>query len=82
MVSIFEPHTDIIKKGQREILYGHKILFSGGKSNLILNCTIKRGNPAFGRDRWTWSGFESFESYVQLAVPAFDLQTLARHLLA
>lgn len=168
VLSIFEPHTDIIKKGQREILYGHKILFTGGKSNLILDCAIERGNPAdaaqlipaldrhkeqfghmpgqiatdagfasktnardarskgvtdvvfaaprkkdasgtdrdsktykrlrkwrsgiegvisatkraFGLDRCTWSGFESFQAYVQLAVLAFNLQTLARHLLA
>ena len=168
VLSIFEPHTDIIKKGQREILYGHKVLFCGGKSNLILDCTIERGNPAdaaqlltaldrheeqfgcmprqvatdagfaskanardartkgvtnvvfaaprnkdvsdtdtdpkiykrlrkwrsgiegiisatkraFGLDRCTWSGFESFQAYVQLAVLAFNLQTLARYLIA
>jgi len=45
VVSIFEEHADIIKKGQREIVYGHKVLFAGGKSNLILNCVIERGNP-------------------------------------
>jgi len=168
VVSIFEEHADIIKKGQREIIYGHKVLFTGGKSNLILDCAIKRGNPAdaeqfipalerhrqrfgrapkkvatdggfaskdnavqargmgvqdiafsslkgnklselvksertykrlrkwragiegivsatkraFGLDRCTWSGFESFQSYVLLGVLAFNLQTLARHLLA
>jgi IS5 family transposase len=168
VVSIFEPHTDIIKKGQREIVYGHKILFAGGKSNLILDCLIQRGNPAdaeqfvpalerhrdrfkqapkhvatdggfasksnaaqaralgveniafsalkgnklselvknertykrlrkwragiegiisatkraFGLDRCTWSGFQSFQAYVLLAVLAFNLQTLARHLLS
>ena len=167
VVSIFEEHTDIIKKGQREIIYGHKILFTGGKSNLILDCVIRRGNPAdaeqfvaalerhrrrfgrapkkvatdggfaskdnavkaramsvqdiafstpkgnklselvksehtykrlrkwragiegvisaakraFGLDRCTWSGFESFQSYVLLGVLAFNLQSLARHLL-
>jgi len=168
VLSIFEPHTDIIKKGQREILYGHKVLFTGGTSNLILDCTVEHGNPAdatqflpaldrhkqqfghmpgqvatdagfasaanaraarsqgvtdvmfaaprkkqgpdtscdpksykrlrkwrsgiegiisaakraFGLTRCTWSGFESFQAYVQLAVLAFNLQTLARHLLA
>jgi IS5 family transposase len=168
IVSIFEPHTDIIKKGQREITYGHKVLLSGGRSNLITDCAIERGNPAdaiqfvpaigrqeqqfgkcpgqvatdagfasqanareardrgvedlmfacarkkddpenshdskvykslrkwragiegiisatkraFGLNRCTWSGFESFKAYVQLAVFAFNLQTLARHLLA
>lgn len=168
VLSIFEPHTDIIKKGQRDIVYGHKVLVTAGKSNLILDCVIERGNPAdaaqflpalerhktqfgqtpeqaatdagfaskanaraalgqgvkdlafvapkhkslpevikdtraykrlcqwragiegiisaakraFGLDRCTWSGFESFKAYVQLAVLAFNLQTLARHLLA
>ena len=168
VLSIFEPHTDIIKKGQREIVYGHKVLFTGGRSNLILDCRVERGNPAdaaqfipalerqqeqfgqppeqvvtdagfasaangkdalekgvqevvftaapnkdttgidhksktfkrlrnwrsgiegiisavkraFGLNRCTWSGSESFQAYVQLAVLAFNLQTLARHLLA
>lgn len=168
IVSIFEPHTDIIKKGQREIVYGHKVLITGGRSNIITGCAIERGNPAdatqfvpaieqqkkqfgqcprqtatdagfasaanareardrgvedvmfacarkkdapenshsskayrtlrkwrsgiegvisaakraFGLNRCTWSGFESFKAYVQLAVLAFNLQTIARHLLA
>lgn len=168
ILSIFEAHTDIIKKGQRAIVYGHKVLFTGGKSNLILACAIERGNPAdntqfesaldrhaarfghapeqvaadagfasqanaraalergvkdvvfvapkhktlpeliratraykalrrwragiegiisagkraFGLDRCTWSGFESFCAYVHLGVLAFNLQTLARHRLA
>lgn len=167
VLSIFEEHADIIKKGQREIIYGHKVIFTSGKSNLILDCRVQRGNPAdaeqfipalkrhrdrfgsapksvstdggfasklnatqarsmglanvafscpkgnqlaelvtsvrvykrlrkwragieglisatkraFGLDRCTWSGFESFQAYVQLAVIAFNLQTLARHLL-
>ena len=46
IVSIFEPHTDIIVKDRREILYGHKICLSGGKSNLITDCLILDGNPA------------------------------------
>jgi IS5 family transposase len=168
VLSIFEPHTDIIKKGQRDIVYGHKVLLTGGKSNLILDTLIEHGNPAdaanflpaldrqqqqygrqpkqvatdagfasknnarqaldrgiedvafvapkhktlpelikhtraykklcnwragiegiisagkraFGLDRCTWSGYESFKAYVHLAVLAFNLQTLARHLLA
>lgn len=43
--SIYEPHTDIIVKGLRDIEYGHKIDLSGGKSNLILDCEILKGNP-------------------------------------
>lgn len=167
VVSIFEPHSDIIVKGQREVVYGHKIFLTGGKSNLILDCAVEKGNPAdseqfmpalerhlerfgtvpndvatdggfaskangedarklgienvafsalkgntlselvqstcvykrlrkwragiegiisavkraFGLDRCTWRGYESFQAYVHLCVLAFNLQTLARHLL-
>lgn len=44
LFSIYEPHTDIIVKGSREIKYGHKIDITGGKSNLILDCIIAEGN--------------------------------------
>ena len=46
IVSIFEPHTDIIKKDRRDIFYGHKVCISGGASNLITDCLILDGNPA------------------------------------
>ena len=46
VVSIFEPHTDIIVKDRRETHYGHKICLTGGASNLILDCRILEGNPA------------------------------------
>ena len=46
VVSFFEDHTDIIEKGQREIIYGHKVFLTGGKSGLILDCLIVSGNPA------------------------------------
>jgi len=167
VLSIFEPHTDIIVKGQRENTYGHKVFLAAGKSNLILDCAVEKGNPsdsaqfrpvlercrrqfanvpnavaadggfasktnaafasehgvenmafsalkgnslaelvqstriykqlrkwragiegiisaakrAFGLDRCTWRGYASFQAYVHLAVLAFNLQTLARHLL-
>jgi len=44
--SIYEQHTSIIVKGGREIKFGHKVDFSSGKSNLVLNCQILRGNPS------------------------------------
>lgn len=44
--SIFERHTDIIVKGSRDIVFGHKINLTSGKSNLILDCYMERGNPA------------------------------------
>lgn len=46
IVSIFEPHTDIIKKDRRETFYGHKVCLTGGASNLISDCLIVEGNPA------------------------------------
>lgn len=46
IVSIFEPHTDIIIKDRREVLYGHKICLTTGASGLVLDCVIESGNPA------------------------------------
>jgi IS5 family transposase len=46
VVSIFEGHTDIIVKDNRDTYYGHKICLTGGPSNLILDCQILKGNPA------------------------------------
>jgi IS5 family transposase len=46
VVSIFEPHTDIVKKDRRDTYYGHKICLTGGASNLILDCLVTQGNPA------------------------------------
>ncbi len=167
LVSLFEPHTDIIVKDRRDTLYGHKVFVTGGASGLILDCKIEAGNPAdttlalpmlgrqkalyrrpprqaamdggfaskdnlkdaktlgvqdvcfqkkrglkvsemtrsswvykrlrdfragiegmisflkraFGLDRCTWRGAESFASYVQASVLTANLLTLARHLL-
>jgi len=46
VVSIFEDHTDIIIKDNRDTHYGHKICLTGGASNLILDCVVLEGNPA------------------------------------
>lgn len=46
LFSIYELHTDIIVKGQRDVLFGHKINIAGGRSNLILDCDILKGNPS------------------------------------
>jgi len=58
VVSIFEPHTDIIVKDRRDTIFGHKVCLSGGASNLILDCVIAEGNPAD----------------VDLAIPMLDRQ--------
>jgi IS5 family transposase len=46
VVSIFEPHTDIIVKDRRETHYGHKVCLCVGASQLITDCLITSGNPA------------------------------------
>ncbi len=46
IVSLFEPHTDIIVKGQREVQYGHKLTLSSGASGLVLDVIVEDGNPA------------------------------------
>jgi transposase, IS5 family len=46
IVSLFEPHTDIIIKDRRETYYGHKVTLTGGASGLILDLVIESGNPA------------------------------------
>jgi transposase, IS5 family len=46
IVSIFEPHTDIIIKGNREIEYGHKVCLTTGASALVTDVIVEQGNPA------------------------------------
>jgi len=46
VLSIFEDHTDVIRKDRRETIYGHKIRLTGGASSLILDCRVLDGNPA------------------------------------
>lgn len=45
LVSIFEPHTDILCKRNR-VVYGHKVCLSFGKTGLVLAAEVLRGNPA------------------------------------
>lgn len=46
IVSLFEPHTDIIVKGFRDVQYGHKINLSSDKSGFITYLSIEDGNPS------------------------------------
>lgn len=46
VVSLFEPHTDIIVKGARDVQYGHKLTLSSGRSGLVLDAVVEHGNPA------------------------------------
>jgi IS5 family transposase len=47
IVSIFEDHTDIIKRGksQSPTEFGHKVLITTAKSGLITQYQVFRGNP-------------------------------------
>jgi transposase, IS5 family len=45
LVSIFEPHADIIVKDRRETLYGHKIYVTAGASGLVTDVVVEEGNP-------------------------------------
>jgi IS5 family transposase len=45
LVSLFEPHADIIVKGSRAAEYGHKLNLSTGRSGMILDLVIETGNP-------------------------------------
>ena len=44
IVSVVEPHTDIIVKDGRDTYFGHKIFITSGQSNLVLDCQVTRGN--------------------------------------
>lgn len=46
LVSLFEPHTDIIRKDRRDTYFGHKATLSTGRSGLVLDLVIEKGNPA------------------------------------
>jgi IS5 family transposase len=46
IVSLFEEHTDVISKGSRQVIFGHKNTITTGTSGLILNIDIHEGNPA------------------------------------
>jgi IS5 family transposase len=46
IVSLFEPHTDIIVKDRRDVHDGHTLNLTSGRSGLIFDIVIEAGNPA------------------------------------
>ncbi len=46
IVSIFESHTDVIVKGFREVLYGHKVNLSTEDNGFITYFSVEDGNPS------------------------------------
>ncbi len=45
LISLFEPHADIIVKGSRDVEYGHKFNLTAGRSGMILDLVVEIGNP-------------------------------------
>jgi transposase, IS5 family len=45
IVSIFEPHADVLVKDHKDTYYGHKISLTGGASGMLLDCVVEEGNP-------------------------------------
>jgi len=46
LFSLHEPHTDIIKKGRRDVQFGHKLNLTSGVSGMIIDMVVEEGNPA------------------------------------
>ena len=46
IVSLFEEHTDIIVKGERDVVYGHKVNLATQEDGFITYLNIEDGNPA------------------------------------
>jgi IS5 family transposase len=53
IVSIFEPHTDIIRrnKAQKPTEFGHKVWFDEVERGIVTNYRVLEGNPP-DRDQW------------------------------
>ncbi|MEE9319608.1 MAG: ISNCY family transposase [Granulosicoccus sp.] len=46
IVSLFEPHTDIIVKAKRDVQYGHKINLATQADGFVTYLNIEDGNPS------------------------------------
>jgi IS5 family transposase len=53
LVSIFEPHTDIVKRGKanRETEFGHKVWLDEAEGGIITGYRVLEGNPS-DQDQW------------------------------
>jgi len=46
LVSLFEPHTDVIVKGFRDVQFGHKVNVATATGGFITGFTLEKGNPS------------------------------------
>jgi IS5 family transposase len=63
LVSIFEPHTDIIKRGKanKETEFGHKVWLDEVEGGIITGYRVLEGNPS-DQDQWQ----PSLDHHIQL----------------
>ena len=54
VVSLFEPHTDIIRRGKKEkpVEFGHKVWFDEVDGGIVSNYRVLEGNP---KDEGQWA---------------------------
>ena len=66
LYSIFEPHTDLIKRGkaQKPVEFGHKLFLAETKRGLIIDYQVLDGNPTDERHvkPWLKRHLDRFES--------------------
>ena len=64
-----------------EIVQSDRVYKSLRKWRAGIEGVISAAKRAYGLTRCTWRSFDSFQAYVRLGVFAFNLKTLANHLL-
>jgi IS5 family transposase len=54
IVSLFEPHTDVIRRGKKEkpVEFGHKVWFDEVEGGIVSNYRVLEGNPS---DEGQWA---------------------------
>lgn len=69
LVSIFEPHTDILKTGksEREAVFGHKVRLDEVDGGILSGYRILDGNPGDGDQPWCpgWVWLPSLDHHVE-----------------
>jgi len=64
LLSIFEPHTDIIKRGKanKETEFGHKVWLDEAEGGIITGYRVLQGNPS-DQDQWQPSLDHHFQQF-------------------
>jgi len=77
--SIFEPHTDLIKRGKvlKPVEFGHKVFLAESAQGLITDYRVLKGNPA-DSDQWKsrWSGINKPSTALPSGTPQIAASTV------